>query len=127
MCLTDIVATADGPPEYVEFKVPGGDYEGDVSAYIGALVQNDGLDLTMNHAPLFSVLSWIDAYFIYLADGSLWGSGSDSQGYESVRVGDRVGVLVKAGAKGYVRFYRNIVTSPRSVRISSPQTVPRCL
>ena len=58
MCLTDIVATADGPPEYVEFKVPGGDYEGDVSAYIGALVQNDGLDLTMNnHAPLSSQFS----------------------------------------------------------------------
>jgi hypothetical protein len=49
-------------------------------------------------------------YFMDLYDGSLIGSGkrcSDKQGCGSVKAGDRMGLLVKAGAEGYVRFYRN--------------------
>lgn len=104
VCLTDIVATEGGPAVYAEFGVLSANIGGDVSVGIGALVHKDGLDLNKN----FMISN--EAYFMNLYDGSLWGSGkwfSDRQDAGSVRVGDMMGVLVKAGVNGYVRFYRN--------------------
>ena len=42
--------------------------------------------------------------------GGLVGCGkdcSDMQGINAIKVGDKIGVLAKAGDHGYVRFFRN--------------------
>jgi hypothetical protein len=106
LCMTDLVATAGGGAVYGEFKVLSGDKFGRVSAAFGAVVPKDGLDLDKRHTDPDND----EAYFMDLMDGSLYGSGkrdSDSQGVDCVSVGDRMGVLVKAGPEGFVRFFKN--------------------
>ena len=106
LCMTDLVATASGGAVYGEFKVLSGDKFGRVSAAFGAVVPKDGLDLDKRHTDPDND----EAYFMDLFDGCLYGSnewGSGPQGDDCVAVGDRIGVLVKAGPEGFVRFYKN--------------------
>ena len=102
-----MVATAGGGAVYGEFKILNGrDGDGDVCGCLGAVVQKDGLDLNESH----TAHNNDEAYFMDLFDGCLYGSnewGSDPLGDRCVAVGDRFGVLVKAGPEGFVRFYKN--------------------
>lgn len=105
--MTDLVANADGDAVYGEFNVLSkGRYvhHGGVGAYFGAVVQNEGLNPDKCHT--YSE----GTYFMWLYDGGLRGSGAKGEGalYDRwVEVGDRIGVLVKAGAEGFVRFFKN--------------------
>merc|ERR1712232_335659 len=102
--LTNI--TVDGSsssPVYAEFKV--GDDVPVQDMCIGAVVQKPELDLGMCR----SNGNDDEAYFMHLGDSGLYGSGKDGDDYqgERIAIGDRVGVLVKTGAEGFIRFFRN--------------------
>jgi len=107
LSLTNIVADATTGPVYAEFRVLSPNEYGSVTAKLGAVVQEEGLDLNMDP------VKYIDnhgSYFNWLANGSCYGAGkhnTDVQGGGDVNVGDRVGVLVKTGEQGFVRFFHN--------------------
>lgn len=104
--MSNLVATAGGVAIYGEFKVISGDSDDGLVVFIGAVLQKDGLDLNKSHVNSDND----EAYFMSLDDGSLYcncKNGSDKQGYGCVKAGDRIGVLVKAGPEGFVRFYKN--------------------
>ena len=51
-----------------------------------------------------------NAWVLYMWDGSLYGNGkdrNDDQGYGSIKVGDRVGVLIDTEGEGRVLFFKN--------------------
>ena len=103
VCLTDV--KIDGNvPVYAEFKIHGNQ----CCASVGAVVDTDDLNCNASIGNNKNAMS--GAYFIFLFDGALYGSGkrgSDVQRNGCFKVGDRVGVLVNAGPKGCVSFYRN--------------------
>lgn len=96
--------------KYVEVKILEGDRSpsSPILGFFGALVHNRRLDLNKRHVMHYNSNKGV--YFMSLYNGGLFGSGktdSDSQGVGCLQIGDRIGTLVKAGPKGYVRFYRN--------------------
>lgn len=110
LSLTNMVAAAAGCTAYAEFKLLSGDSDGLLTGYVGAVVpyttrngQHEDLDLDKNHA----TYSNHEGYFMHLRHGGLFGAWSNETGGGPFTVGDRVGVLVKAGDGGFVRFFRN--------------------
>ena len=63
-----------------------------------------GVDHDKDHA-------WTDdAWYLGMGTGNLWGNektGSDGQGKDSIKVGDRVGVLIDTEGEGRVLFFKN--------------------
>ena len=89
---------------YFELRIDsgGGDYGTLGSFYIGAV--RDGLDHEKAH------YQSTNAWFNHLVYGSLYGNGkegSDAQGGGTIKVGDRVGVLIDTEGEGRVLFFKN--------------------
>ena len=70
--------------------------------FIGAVRQ--GVDHNKDHTQTD------DAWYLGMGTGNLWGNGkmgSDKQGEGSIKVGDRVGVLIDTEGDGRVVFFKN--------------------
>ena len=101
-----IVVGGDGRKTfYFELRIDSGDSDGDLSSfYIGAVRQ--GIEHNKDHA----VKRSNDAWYLNVSDGSLCGNGkrdSDKQSFGSIKVGDRVGVLIDTEGDGRVVFFKN--------------------
>jgi hypothetical protein len=111
LSLTNIKIDGSGQRTvFAEFKIvnpPGLESESEGSnACIGAVINQPSLDLDKYHAYGQNQ----GAYFMDLHDGSLCGSGkagNDAQGEGTITHGDRMGVLVRTGQHGFVKFFRN--------------------
>jgi len=100
-----VVGSEDGLTRaYFELCIDSGmNLDGNlVGCMIGAV--RDGLDYENNNK--YSN----DAWLLYMHDGSLWGNSkraSDEQGEGTLKVGDRVGVLIDTEGGGRVLFFKN--------------------
>ena len=89
---------------YFELRIDSGSSgAGDLGGiYIGAV--REGLDHEIKHN--YSTNAW----FLKLYNGGLCGNGknnSDEQGQGTIKVGDRVGVLIDTEGEGRVLFFKN--------------------
>jgi hypothetical protein len=104
-----IASYRDEAPTYVEFMFDKsvGDAHG---ALVGAIATPRSRDPgSMGRDEMYAIPENRGAFFMHLQNGSLFGNGlcnavSCGDGF---KVGDRVGVLAKAGRGGFVRFFRN--------------------
>ena len=100
-----IVVGGDGCKTfYFELRIDsGGGSDGDLRDFlIGAVRQ--GIDHNEDH------YDSNDAWYLNMIYGSLFGNGkmnSDEQGRGSIKVGDRVGVLIDTEGDGRVVFFKN--------------------
>ena len=89
---------------YFELRIDSGSSSvyGLGSFFIGAV--REGLDHEKAH------YDSNNAWFVHLYNGDLFGNGkkgSDTQGRGTIKVGDRVGVLIDTEGEGCVLFFKN--------------------
>ena len=101
-----VVGEEGGPTRaYFELRIDSGSSEfgGSLSAFLIGAVR-EGLDHDKWHH------NSTNAWFLHLKSGGLCGNGklfSDAQGHGSIKVGDRVGVLIDTEGEGRVLFFKN--------------------
>ena len=96
---------------YFELRIDSGEHfamsgGGLGSFFIGAV--REGLDHEKEHYTNFGTSN--NAWCLTMGSGYLWGNGergSDKQGKGTIKVGDRVGVLIDTEGEGRVLFFKN--------------------
>jgi len=109
LSLTNVVADDTTGPVYAELRVLSGrEKDGAVCSFIGAIVMKPDLRLNGWH----NSSSNMEAYFLDMRKGGPIGQGdwtepNEGGGFNSFKVGDTLGVLVRVGPEGFVRFFKN--------------------